>query len=804
MRKIKIHAISLIKNIRRPMCLFCLIFVIFLYILTRGSDSLSNVSAFADNIGEGTELTLTGILEKKEIKETSTLLLLSDVSYSIKGSDAKGEIRLNKKISVYLKDPSPLPRIGSRVCVKGNFSPYERACNTGNFDAMKYYSLRGIYGKLYDSRIIAVSREYSELRDFLYELKERTKRVYHSYLKDNDPGTLSALILGDKTELDSMVKESYQNASISHILSLSGLHIATLGLMLLSLLKRLGIKPFLSSILASFVMICYCLMTGLSISSVRALIMFLLGVLAGLIGRTYDLMSSAALSAVLILLTEPYYLYDSGFLLSFSAIMGINYIYPSIFGLLSKLVNITLSSDEGNLITSFGKKILSSLIFSLSIQLATLPVTQYSFFRLSLIGTLCNLIVIPLMSVLLFLGVGLSVLGNLALSLAEASVLKGFPYTVTDSLCLLCSRIIHLILSLYDKLALISSGIPGNIWVCGKPSVIRCCIYYFMLTCFVILSSAITSKNLYFNQKNRRFLLRLILLIPVLSVYIISIRPDSDIELHTISVGQGDCTLIYGKKTPTILIDAGSTDIKNVGKYRILPCLMAHGISEIDLIFISHFDSDHVNGILELLNDELCVIKADRIILSEAVPFSENKNYEALLSSCKAKDIPVLYMDADDTLTFKDQKDIRITCLSPDVSGSDSWRSRDINDNSLVLKFEYGDNFSALFTGDISKSVENDLLKNKEISDQTGRISYLKCAHHGSSTASSLEFLSCISPLMSTISCGVDNSYGHPHKETLEALKALNTPYYITSESGEITVSLESEGMDVSTFLLGF
>ncbi|MCR4740023.1 MAG: DNA internalization-related competence protein ComEC/Rec2 [Lachnospiraceae bacterium] len=763
-------------RIRRPVCLFSLLFVLFLSLLTLGTDPVKKVLRFSEAVGKNTGLTVTGTIVKIEYKNGNTVLTLSDITCETK-KDPKTRPKGGKLI-IYLKDDpedtikqSPL-RMGASVKLKGTYVPYDPAYNTGNYDALRHNSLRGIYGKLTGAEVTAVSAGYSHLRQYLFELRENTKRVYEHYLSETEAGTLSALVLGDRTELSDEIKTAYQNASISHILSLSGLHIATIGLMLLRLLKRTGLNPVISSVTASGVMICYGIMTGMSVSTVRALIMFLMGVAAELLRRTYDLISAASLSAVLILISEPYYLYDTGFLLSFSAVMGINYVYP-FMGRLFKEILKKCSGRPRRI-----KKLFDALTFSLSIQLSTLPVTMYSFSQITLSGIFANLIVIPLMTVLLSSGLILAFFGHTAVVSNGGSLL----YTVFDRISGASAFLVHLILGYYEHLTGISGKIPHNIMVCGMPSIPQAGIYYIMLTILII---PFLSRR---RDRTGQISPGISLLVLSAALFVLSFRSRAEVELHTISVGQGDCTLICGRDTPVILMDGGSTDIKNVGKYRIVPCLKAHGISHIDMVFISHLDSDHVNGVIEMLEDDNCVIKIGKMILSACVPLSEHiENYNTLIGAAKHRNIPVYLMDAGERLSFGGgflSEETVITALSPDIKGSGLWKDRDLNDNSLVLKYDHG-SFSALFTGDISSQIEREL-------DLPGPVTYLKCAHHGSKTASSADFIKRISPEVTMISCGIDNSYGHPHKETLETLYGIGTRVYRTDKTGEITFELES------------
>ncbi len=808
--------------------MLCLAFTLFIFLTELIYPPWSHAGQIGESISDETLIHITATITKIEHKDFSVSLYLKDISIiseqkQIPENEHNGTAPGPEGLIAYLGDNSEKEglHIGSRVYLSGEFSSFDRAENEGNFDAFKYYSVRHIDGRLKKAKIISVSDSYCLIADFLYRIKERTIKVYTDHLDEEKAGTLTALILGDKTGLDREIKESYQNAGIAHILSLSGLHIAAIGMLLVTLIKKTGAGIRLSSVISGVIMLLYSIMTGLSTSTVRALIMFIMGVTALSLKRTYDLLSAAAFSAALQLVWNPFYLYDSGFLLSFSAVMGIGILHPvfrECMGVILKRPFLHGLHNSKSLLVKPLKALGSSVLFSLSIQFATLPVTQYSFYQIPVFGILLNLVVIPLMSGLLGAGMLLSLIGNIELSLADKGILHGlFKIAATAA-----AKIADVILNIYDILTDNSNKISGNLWICGKPSRIQIAIYYFLIA-GAVLGSAILSgrkkaarirENSAYKNRSERSFERFNLILPLIlaaAVCILSLRFRAPLELHAISVGQGDCMLIFGKDTPVILIDGGASDVKNTGKYRMLPCIKAYGLDRIDYIFISHFDADHVNGIIELLKDVDNGIDIGRVVISDVVPLmEENPNFSALKeAACKnmrirKEGVPVMLMNAGDIIK---EGEIILSCLGPDVKGSESWREGDINDNSMILHLYYKrSGFSAIFTGDISEKTEKGLIRDhlegKEYLKPLDRpVTLLKAAHHGSNTAGSEEFLSVVSPRITTISCGIDNSYGHPHKEALDRLKRVaGNRIYQTNTDGEISVIVKEGLVRIKTY----
>jgi competence protein ComEC len=263
-------------------------------------------------------------------------------------------------------------------------------------------------------------------------------------------------------------------------------------------------------------------------------------------------------------------------------------------------------------------------------------------------------------------------------------------------------------------------------------------------------------------------------------------KKPEELRISMIDVDQGDCILIQTEKGTTILIDGGSSSVTKVARYRIVPFLKAIGVRKIDYVLLSHSDSDHMNGIQEMLEENLFSI--ENIGISENPDFLEN--YEELRKLAEKKDVNFFTVTAGDKLI---NGKLEMEILSPD-NGFYS----DVNSASMML-FVRQDEFSMCFTGDTDAENEKKILTKLKDCD------ILKVAHHGSNTSSTMEFLKQINPQAALISCGVDNRYGHPHEETLEHLKQINAKTFITAEAGCIQIEVKNQGMkyQITRFIKG-
>lgn len=738
-------------NCNRPMCLICLIFMLFIYTITYISGGVDETEYATDGKTTLVYGKITDIVNKNGKMSIHLEKCINDDSI---GNNKKK----NRKMIAYVNSKSVDDlKIGQMTKVKGTYCNFSMPENDGQFNMRRYYRIRGYEGCVMSAKVIGKSSKYNKYRQFLYNLKEKTKRIYLYYMDDEEAGTLSAMALGDKSGLDEDVKDIYQTAGISHILSLSGLHIATVGMCFYTMLVGLGIGIYLSSFLSAIVIISYGIMTGLSTSTLRALIMFLLAIIARILGRTYDVLSGLSLSSILILFESPYYVYDSGFLLSFLSVIGISVLYPVIYDA-TQIKKKHKSNRTLNL--SLLDAVRQSICISLSATLATLPVSVNTFYRISRYGIILNIVVVPLMSVVLGTGIIAAVIGN--------TLGKIYPFRLLMQVIL---YIANRLLELYNYLSFKSSSLAGNIWIIGDRSKTRIVVYITIVAVATLLySNNMKVENTRYGRGVYRFgLLSLI----TVAVIILTFKCHKAYTINALSVGQGACNVIYGSDSPTIIVDAGSTDIKNVGKYRVLPFLYAKGIDKIDYLFVTHNDMDHKSGVIEILSDKYSGIKIRNIILSE--------EDEEMILYAKERDIPVRYMKRGDEIA---NGEFRIQCFNPAKDSVNSIGT-DTNDKSLVLKMKYK-GFDALFPGDISSDIEKEIIASGFDVDSD----YMCAAHHGSRNSNCAEFLKCANAKIVTISAGKNNSYGHPHKETLERLSKYVPKSKVnrTDESGQISV----------------
>lgn len=724
------------------------------------------------------EVTLQGTIYKIVEKEKTTAVYLKNIKIqSILGKNVEAKAYPVKKILSYISQASHF-RVGNQIIITGNLQKFQKPSNTGQFNEYEYYRSNGIAYKMYGTQAELCDADYHPVFLILNKVRDKLQNTYYKILSSKEASILSAMLLGEKSMLDEEIKTLYQKNGIAHILVISGLHISILGAFCYAILKRICILPSIAAVLSIVVLFLYGSMTGMGVSTKRAILMLSLAFLAKVIGRTYDMTSAMAFSAVFILLQNPLQLQSSSFLLSFGAVGAIAYLFPVLENLFKKeeieqelekktsLLSIQILSKSVNSLTKhqnlflkkIGHPLKQSVLLSASISIVTLPMLLYFFYEFSLYSIFLNFLIIPFLSLLFIL-----------------SILAGVAGCISIKLGIFFAGGVHYILCFYEKSCLFFQRLPYAIVIIGKPSLLQLAVYYSILI-FVVLFSKKWGKK--------------VLLFLLLGIFLLFYHPPTrELQVTFLDVGQGDSIFMESESGITYLLDGGSSDVSHVGKYRIEPYLKAKGKANIDYAMITHTDSDHISGIWELLSQEK---EAGNIRIKHLVlPDIERRDnvYRELVERAKEKQVEIIYLKQGDKI--QDGK-LEITCLHPDRG----FQGNTTNAYSLVLSLSYGA-FDMLLTGDLEGTGEQAVQRSKQLLDYE----VLKVAHHGSKNATSTNLLKIIKPEVAIISCGRGNRYGHPHKELLERLKAIECKSYTTIESGAIQIKTDGTHIYIEEYL---
>lgn len=762
------------------------------------------------------------------------LVYLEDAASETGSASQNTNFNSSFQIICRLTESSYLPGIGSRIRCEGEVSHFREATNPGEFNAKEYYNRQGIAFELRDAAVTGSSQNDSLYRQALWRLKNHMGNALEALLSPEDASVMKAMLLGDKKGMDREIKSLYQAAGISHVVAISGLHISILGTGVYNLLSALfdrlqaarqkfpsGKRGRPSSgkvssgkipacAVSAFFLLSFLFMTGFSASSMRAGIMFALSLTARLLGRTYDTATALSVAAALLLVENPAWIDDTGFQLSFTAAFAASAAVPA-FSDMDNLKDWLLKrKNDGNIRryqerTSHSLKdrlqngICSGFRSSFCVSMVTLPLVLSSFYEWNALSVAVNLAVIPLMSVLLGGCILLAVSGSLILLLGEEWLFLLTPAALP----------VQAILFLYKILCRIGSAGGLGLFRPGAPQLWQILLFYAGLLLVFLGAKHLPRIGGYAACA-------------LLCLLFVTGKP-SGTQVTMLDIGQGDCIHIRSQNGRHYLCDSGSTSKLQAGTWQVIPFLKHQGVNRLELIFVSHCDSDHISAIYEILEwAGEGNLQIGGLVLSASGP--EDEMRASLIAASKKNGVPVYRMEAGDEIRRGNTIFQAVYPFSSEntfsPSGDNSFSSpvsSDRNTSSLVLRFSEirsenpeafagnasapslpGEVFSLLLTGDVEASGEAEILS--ACPELVSGCTILKTAHHGSDTSTTQEFLNAASPQAALISCGKDNSYGHPHEEVLSRFRSAHIPVFITAECGAITVRERDGRVTVETF----
>ena len=318
---------------------------------------------------------------------------------------------------------------------------------------------------------------------------------------------------------------------------------------------------------------------------------------------------------------------------------------------------------------------------------------------------------------------------------------------------------------------------------------------------------------------------------------------DCGSRVTFLDVGQGD-GIVVETGQGAYLFDCGSTSRKNIGEYVLKPYLKSRGTRSLRGVFVSHPDEDHMNGVIELLeNGADWGIVVEQLFLPAIAEGKRTESFATLLAAAEVAEVPVSYIKCGDEIR---DSQLRLLCLHPEENTTladanaysecfyvevfakkmkqeaiDDRKANDASGGSAIEGSGENGSFASngerkdfrmndgkiniLLTGDVEGEGERQLMQ--ELQEQRGqrefRVDILKVAHHGSGYSTGTEFLAAASPATAIISCGRNNSYGHPHAETLQRLEDARVPWYGTMDYGALTVTVDSHGNRLRGYLSG-
>jgi len=636
-------------------------------------------------------------------------------------------------------------KYGDRIKVIGKLKMPSGLRNPGGFDYQKYLSRKKILGIIWiqDKKEIVKlgTGKFNLIFMLAYKIRDRISEIISATLPDKSfacTSFLEGILLGKRSMLPEEVIKWFEDTGTIHILAISGLNVGLIGLIFFFVFHKLIRLPQrISHIFTLLVLIIFAIMTGADPPVVRATIMAGTIIIGTIIDRDTDIYNNLALSALIILLQNPFTLFDVGFQLSFAAVLSLVYFTPFI---------------EPKL--WFLPKYLAKLVsVSIAVQAGISPILIFYFNKLSLITVLANVIVVPLVGIILVLGLAIFFVGMIFMPIANLIGIIN-SYIITG-----------LLTSVY-----FFAQIPFAYIYLPTPSFFVIGSYYLCLWILSRHKKISTSKAI----------IGILILINIFLWIEVTKTSSGIMKVTFLDVGQGDAIFLEFPKGGNMLIDGGPGGNSDSGKWVILPFLRHKGIPALNTVIISHHDFDHYGGLLTVLKS----YKIKNFVVDNGI------EQQRLSQIVKEKKIYHEVVRRGDKIIGYPGVEIYILHPSSNMDKNSS------NNNSVVVKIVYN-KISFLFPGDIEDKPEKELLPFKNMLLAT----VLKIPHHGSKNGYYQEFVDSVNPKIGVIEVGRDNQFNLPDTQVLKSYKKRGTKIYRTDKHGAIIVSTNGKETWVKTII---
>ena len=626
---------------KRPLILVAIIAVIIAAVRCMFFTDASAAFKFIEHNNSLNVLTY-GEIYKKTDYEAITSVYLKNCKITYDGVDySSGNISATLK-----KDMAADLRIGDIIQGESVVSIPEGSRNDGGFDEKMYLFSNGIELKSKITSIKNINKSDIPIYIFSDYINQLLSQSYSNISPDHSD-ILNTIILGNKAELNKDTKQIYRNAGMSHLLSISGLHVSLIGMMIFNMFKKLNVNIILNTILSLLFIFTYIVISGSSISAVRSAVMFSIFLLSVLLGRKYCIISALSLQIIISLTISPYLLFNQSFLLSYTAIIAI-----FVGNKLTKRFINNISNDY-----FFIKNFLKGLFISIFVTIWLLPLQIFFFYQISLYSIFVNIIAIPLAGVLI-----------------PITLIAGILGCIYEPLGIFFVGTSDMILNIYDIICNFFLSLPFSVVIVGH---IDMMIMIFMYVIIFISSlyfyahvqlkfkkyyvrrlKAVTKQtvsaaeyreflNEYIIIKNNKILIPAALLIALFTSIEYGLIYQYKTRVSMLDIGQGDNAIITTESGKHIMFDCGSSSSKNVYSSITEKYLLYNRIDTLDAIFVSHSDMDHINGVIEMLEgmyNHKTFIKVKSLIMPDIPDSCKDENYNQLVELTHKNNIKITYV----------------------------------------------------------------------------------------------------------------------------------------------------------------
>ena len=648
-------------------------------------------------------------------------------------------------------------RAGRSVGASVTFRRPARYLNEGVADFERDLALSGmtLFGSVKSGLLVDILEDGSGIEETAASVRRHVRRSVERWVARHgaiSAGIVTAVLIGDRTGLPDEIRLRLQAAGTYHVIAISGGNIAILAGLTLAIFLVCGVSGRPAALMTLCVLVAYAGVVTGGASVWRATLMAVLYLGARILDHHSPPWQALAVAVTLGVCVRPLDVRDAGFILTCGATAA----------LLASATRVAPATRRHRV----RRWLMASLAASFAVEIALLPVSAWTFSRVTSAGLLLNLVAVPLMAVVQIGGIAVSCLDGIgALASPAGWIAHAAASGLVDS-----ARLVELA-------PWLAARVP-------PPSLVLIAAYYLGLAVALIghgISRACGAGVLL-----------------VAAAAIVTGQPagwlsDGDarggLRVTTFDVGQGDATLVQFPDRSTLLVDAGGLPFGNsgfdVGSRVVSPALWAIGVRGLDTLLLTHGDPDHIGGARAIVDDFV----PTRVW--EGIPVAGHRALQEVLDRAREEGAHVERRHAGEELRVGD---VRVRVLHPPQPDWERQRVR--NDDSVVIELLYGD-VAVLLLGDVGADIERSLLS--RLTPARRRI--LKIAHHGSRTSTSRELLEHWRPQVAIISCGRGNTFGHPAPEVLRRLESIGAAIYRTDLDGQVTIETEGQGVSVRTYV---
>ena len=625
------------------------------------------------------------------------------------------------------------------------------------FSYRDYLARSGVFSIMPDASVEVIgSGEGNRLLRMLLDFKDRARQLISRSLPEPSAGLLTGILLGDARGLSPEISNAFSAVGASHIIAISGFNMAVLSGVVMGLLERFRVRPRLAAFIGLTVILVYTVLVGASASVVRAAIMSSMLVIGALLRRKSYVPTSLAFVAVLLSLQNPTVLWDVGFQLSLFATLGLALFANPLTDYFNALLVRLFPRRTALLVGDF---LGEPLIVSIAAQTLSLPLILLYFGKLAVVSLAVNLLVIPVQSVLMVLGLAATFLAFVAFPIAQVlfwldMLLLGWTLGVVRAFARLPFAQVDVqidprLIALFYMVV-----IGGALMVATKP------------TWSTRLANVIRSRPVMTSLAGA------IAGIAVLLGLLLLSRPDGKLHIWWLDAGHSNAVLIQTPAGADILVDGGRFPSQLL---TALGDRLPFNKRNIDLLVISQpdpFDYDALSSVMDRYSVDMALTNGQPNLRPE---------YKTLLQRLPAEKV----IAGRAGYSFVIEDGTRIEVLAPQNAPE---IGDNLNDAALVLRVSYGD-VSFLLTSDASQSAQIDLLHSGEWPLAT----VMQLPNHGGVRSLNEGFLAAVQPQTVVLQSDPTNRLGDPNGDTLALLGS--TPLLRTDLSG--AVHLWTDGKQV-------